>query len=304
MSVTRLPRILVISPVRNEANNIERVARAMAAQELPPARWIVIDDHSTDGTFETLRAIEHEIPFLSVVEAPPQAGHASRDRLAAGAAVRNFNAGLAHANWREYTHVMKLDGDIELPPEYFRTLIARFETQPDLGLAGGVLDEPLADGRMRRIVIPRHHVHGALKLYTRECFEAIGGLQERLGWDTIDATYARMRGYRTHSYEDLVGTHHRPLGTADGVLRGRARHGAAAYIVHYSPWWVALRAFKIGLRYPPRGVSGFAFFVGYLQAARRRVERVPDPSYRAFTRRELRQRVVRLAAIRLSTSAR
>ena len=29
-------------------------------------------------------------------------------------------------------------------------------------------------------------MRGALKLYSRECFVAIGGIEERLGWDTID----------------------------------------------------------------------------------------------------------------------
>ena len=55
--------------------------------------------------------------------------------------------------------------------------------------------------------------------YTRACFEAIGGVQERLGWDTIDETYARMRGFKTRSFTDLVAVHHRPLGE-------RRRHAA------------------------------------------------------------------------------
>jgi hypothetical protein len=63
-------------------------------------------------------------------------GPGARDRLARAAAPRNFNAGLAHADWREYTHVMKLDGDIELPPKYLRTLAERFGADRRLGLAG------------------------------------------------------------------------------------------------------------------------------------------------------------------------
>ena len=129
---------------------------------------------------------------------------------------------------------MKLDGDIELKPDYFRELIERFAADPALGLAGGVLDEPTADGGFRRIQIPRVHVHGALKLYSRECFEAIGGVQERLGWDTIDETYARMRGFTAWSFPDLVSIHHRPLGSADGTVRGHARHGECAYIAHFT----------------------------------------------------------------------
>jgi len=186
---------------------------------------------------------------------------------------------------------MKLDGDIEMAPGYLRELIERFEADPQLGLAGGVLDEPTLDGGMRRIQIPRVHVHGALKLYTRECFEAIDGVQERLGWDTIDETYARMRGFKVWSFTDLVSIHHRPLGSADGTLRGHARHGECAYIAHFTTTWVGLRAFKIATR-RPYGLSGLSFFYGYLRAAARRVERVPDREYRRFTHRELRRRML------------
>jgi hypothetical protein len=166
----------------------------------------------------------------------------------------------------------------------------RFDREPALGLAGGVLVEPQPDGGDRPVIIPRHHVHGALKCYSRACFEAIGGVQERLGWDTIDGTYARMHGFTTRSFTDLVSVHHRRLGSADGVLRGCARHGECAYIAHYSPTWVALRSLKVALD-RPYGITGLYFTYGYVRAALKRVERVPDRDFRRFTRRELRRRM-------------
>jgi poly-beta-1,6-N-acetyl-D-glucosamine synthase len=284
------PRILIVSPVRNEAAHIERVVRGVAAQTLQPARWIVLDDGSTDGTLELLRSLEPTVPFLKVIERASLL-EGARDRLARAAAPRAFNAALATDDWRQYTHVMKLDGDIELAPTYLADVIARFEADPQLGLAGGVLVEPQADGSVKPIRIPETHVHGALKLYSRECFEAIGGVQERLGWDTIDEIYARMRGFGARSFKDLVSVHHRPIGSADGTLRGHARHGQCAYIAHYDLLFTALRAVKVGRRHP-RVLSGFAFLYGYVRAAAARTERVPDPDFRRYVRRELRQRMV------------
>ncbi|HEY2766812.1 MAG TPA: glycosyltransferase family A protein [Solirubrobacteraceae bacterium] len=295
--IAEQPRVLVVSPVRNEARHIERVARAVAAQELPPARWIVIDDGSTDGTLRRLRTLEREIPFLSVLCAPPHETDESlaRDRLAQAVEVRNFNIALSQIDLDDYTHVMKLDGDIELPPHYLRVLLERFASDPALGLAGGVLVEPRADGEMRKIAIPSYHVHGALKCYSRACFAAIGGVRESLGWDTIDETYARMKGFGTRSFSDLVSVHHRPIASADGALRGHARHGECAYISHYDPLWVTLRSAKVARR-APAGLSGAAFLYGYARAAVRKVQRVPDPEYRRFTRRELRRRMLGASA--------
>lgn len=302
------PRVLIISPVRNEGGHIARVARALAAQTSPPARWVVIDDSSSDDTYAQLAALRVQAPFaMTLLRAPAQA-RGARDRLARAAEVRNFNLALGHlraeAEQHEedprrrgplplpYTHVMKLDGDVELPRDYLSRLLERFAANARLGLAGGVLEERGRDGVMHRIAIPEHHVHGALKCWTSACFGAIGGVQERLGWDTIDETYARMRGFQTRNFDDLACIHHRPLASADGLLRGHARYGECAYIVHYGPLWVSLRALKMARRRPV-GLSGAAFLVGYTRAAVSGRERVPDPAYRSFTRRELRGRMLR-----------
>jgi poly-beta-1,6-N-acetyl-D-glucosamine synthase len=283
--------LLVVSPVHNEARHIERVARAVAAQRRRPDAWVVVDDASTDDTLARLRALEQEsdFDFLTVLSAPEVV--ASRDGLAQAAEIRAFNHGLESLGWRSFTHVAKLDGDIELTPDWYETLLGRFAADPALGIACGQLAE-VVGGASRTIPIPEHHVHGALKLYARECLVQIGGVQARLGWDTIDEAYARMRGWKTRSFGDPTAIHHRPLASRDGVLRGRARHGACAYIAHQSLPWVAARAVKVGSTRPV-GVGGAAFLYGYVHAAASGTARVDDPALRRFVRGELRARVRR-----------
>ena len=41
-------------------------------------------------------------------------------------------------DWRAFTHIGKLDGDIELPDDYFERLLAEFDRDPALGIGGGV----------------------------------------------------------------------------------------------------------------------------------------------------------------------
>jgi len=286
-------RLLIVSPVRNEAAHIERVIEGIAAQTVKPARWIVVDDASTDDTLSLLRARERELDILTVIARRPSADlDRSADRLARAAAPRAFNAGLAHAgDLARYSHIMKLDGDIELPPHYLTELLAAFAADPTLGLAGGVLVEEV-DGRMVPIRIAPNHVHGALKCYSAACFAAIGGMPECLGWDTIDAASARMHGYATRHLPELVAVHHRQLGSADGTLRGHARHGECAYLAHFPAYWVVARSARVGRR-RPRVLSGVAFVGGYARAALRRPPRVGGPELRRFMRRELRVRAWR-----------
>jgi len=286
-----MARLLIISPVRNEAAHLERVVRSVARQTCPPALWLVIDDGSTDGTYELLRELAAEVPFLRVLSTPDDFTADQGDRHLVAAAPRAFNYALRTVDWREFTHIGKLDGDIELPEDYFERLVAEFDADPELGIGGGILIEQVA-GEWKTMRTARHHVRGALKLYRRECFDAIGGIQEVLGWDGIDQTYARMRGYTTLTFDQIVAKHHRAVGSADGVLRGRIRGGATHYIVGFSFPWVLLKAAKYAL-VRPRIVSGGAFLYGYLKAAAQSLPRVGDAEYRRFVRRDERQRMLR-----------
>jgi glycosyltransferase involved in cell wall biosynthesis len=263
----------------------------MEAQTRPPDLWLVVDDGSTDGTRELLRELAPQVSFMRVVEHDkPAVSGDPRDRLGEALEARAFNHGLAQvADAAAFDLIGKLDGDIELPPEWFETMVERMRADEGLGIAGGTLIEPLG-GTWRKLVIPEYHVHGAVKLYRRECFTQIGGVHERLAWDTIDETYARLAGYRTRSYRDLVANHLRPAASADGQLRGRARHGECAWILHYPLAWVALRSLKVAFD-SPRVLSGLWFLYGYVAAAVRGVPRVPDQRFRRFTRSELRARL-------------
>ncbi len=288
--------LLIVSPVFNEGAHLERTARALAAQTRPPSRWIVVDDGSQDETLAVARRLAAEIPFMEVISSGDEDVDGP-DKLAEAREARAFNRGLAEAGWRDYDFIGKLDGDVELPPGWFATLLDRFDVDPLLGLAGGRLVEADSGGSWSRIEIPAHHVHGAVKLFRRRCLEEIGGIPERLACDTIDETYARMRGWEVRSFDDLVARHHRPWGSADGRLRGRARHGECAWILHYDPFWVTLRSVKVGRSSPPV-VSGAAFLYGYVRAAARGVPRVEDPEFRRFTRAELRSRMRRAVSRR------
>jgi biofilm PGA synthesis N-glycosyltransferase PgaC len=284
-----MSRVLLITPARDEAAFLERTIRAVNAQTRPPDLWLIVDDGSTDETPRILERLAAEVPFLRVVQAPPQDSRPGEDRLTIAAEARAFNAALRTVDVADFTHLGKLDADIELPPLYMERLLERFAEEPALGIAGGTLLEQGASG-WRPTKVPAYHVRGALKLYSRECFEAIGGIEERLGWDTIDETYARMRGYLTRSLPDLAARHHRPVATRGGALRGRVRHGQCAYILRYGFPWALARSFKVATQ-KPYGISGAAFLYGFLRGTVRSEPKVDDEGFRRFVRRELRSRV-------------
>ncbi len=265
-------------------------AASLARRTRPPSGWSSTTAPPISTT-EKLAALEPELPFLRVVHTPTNFTVDSGDRNAAGGPDRAFNFGLEQVgDWRSYSHLGKLDGDIELPPEYLETLLERFAAEPELGIAAGCVTE-LRDGEWWTMPTPPDDATPQARLYTRECFEAIGGMPPYLGADVITVTYAKLRGFRTRTFFDLPYRHLRPMGSNDGERRGRRREGRYQYIVHYRPLWVLLRALVVARRFRPYGTSGLWFLAGYVEAAVRRIPRVPDPEYRAFARAEQRRRM-------------
>ncbi|HET6999120.1 MAG TPA: glycosyltransferase [Solirubrobacterales bacterium] len=287
-------RVLLISPVRDEAEHIDAVVAGVESQTRPPDLWVVVDDGSSDGTLEKLEAHAARVPCLRVVSTPTGYTADDGDRLAAGGPDRAWNFGLREAGDRQwFTHLGKLDGDVVMPPEYLDGLLERFRADPQLGMAGGAIFEPDGAGGWSRLPTPPDHVTPMARLYSLPCFEAIGGMPERLGADVITTTYAKMRGFGTATFADLPFKHLRHMGTAQGALRGRARHGTYQWIVHYTLAWVTLRSLLVSIRFRPYGLSGAWFLGGYAAAALRGVPRVEDPEFRAFVRGEQRARMER-----------
>src|SRR4051794_4188981 len=108
----------VVTPARNEAENLPRLAASLASQTRPPRVWIVVDNGSTDDTLATLDQLSGAYPWLQTVSA------AGEDGLVRGGPVtRAFHVGL-DALGRVPEVVVKVDADVSFPPDYFEALLA------------------------------------------------------------------------------------------------------------------------------------------------------------------------------------
>ena len=122
----------LITPCRNEAEYARRTLDSVVAQTVAPALWVIVDDGSTDETPAILAEYEATYPFIRVVQ------RADRGfRKLGGGVIDAFYEGYATIEPSEFTHVCKLDLDLELPPHYFEHLIERMQDDPRVGTASG-----------------------------------------------------------------------------------------------------------------------------------------------------------------------
>ena len=198
--------------------------------------------------------------------------------------VRAFKAGLAQL--REPADVIvKLDADVSFGPRYFEALLRRFVDDPSLGIASGTCLEEW-EGAWRARHVTGDHVWGASRAYRVECLAEVSPLEERVGWDGIDAFKANAKGWRTATFPDLAFRHHRPEGRRHGRWAGWIARGRSAHYMAYRPTFLALRA----LHHAPRDPFALAIVVGWLSAALQREPRCSDPQVRALLRQQQRLR--------------
>jgi glycosyltransferase involved in cell wall biosynthesis len=281
----RTLRYAIITPAHDEADRLARLAPCIATQTVSPSRWVIVDDGSTDGTRATARELAADDERITVV-----ATAADVPAARGGPVVRAFAAGLDALDDAPDI-VVKLDADVTIAPDYFERLVEEFGCDPTLGIASGICLEE-QDGEWRPLYGTRDHVWGAARSYRRACLEQILPLEQRQGWDEIDALKARARGWTTRTIFDLPFRHHRPEGARDGQRRRWVDQGKTAYYMGYRPSYLLARTLYRAMREP----HAIGMLVGYAGSAATRADRLPDKEARDSLREQQRLRELRARA--------
>lgn len=274
-------KYVLITPARNEQAFITKTLDSMAAQTLLPARWVIVDDGSTDRTAEIVEDYVKRYPWIELVRRPQHL-----DRSFAGK-VHAFNAGFERIRSLEFDIVGNLDSDLSFDTDYLEFLMRKFSETPDLGVAGTPFIENGYDSA-RDSFEGENHVAGGCQLFRRQCWEQIGGyVPNRAGGiDWVAVTTARMKGWKTRSFSEKRFQHYRPLGTAQrGVLASLFSYGEKDYYLGNSPIWELFRVTYRMVK-PPLLLGGLAVLSGFFSAALRRTKRAVSPELMRFHRRE------------------
>jgi glycosyltransferase involved in cell wall biosynthesis len=290
-------RYVVITPARNEAAFIELTLKSMVSQTVPPLKWVIVSDGSTDGTDELVQKYAKANPWIELLRMPER-----KERHFAGK-IHAFNAGKERVKNLDYGFIASLDGDISFDAEYFSFLLGKFSTDSRLGLVGTPFKEGDAMYDYRFVSI--EHVSGACQLFRRQCFEEIGGYTPIKGGgvDHVAVLSCRMKGWRTRTFTEKVCSHHRKMGGAKhSPVRMKFEIGKLDYALGGHPLWEIFRA-AYQLTRPPLILGGVMISAGYLSSMLRRLEKPISPELVRFRRGEQMKRLRRLFGSKAARSA-
>lgn len=276
-----VPAYVAVTPAWNEEALIGGLLAAVAAQTVPPLRWLIVSDGSTDRTDEIVQSYCAKYPFIQLYHMP------KAHKRSFAAQVDAINAGYEQLRHLTFDYVGNLDADITFDPDYFERLFDEFQKDPRLGLAGGTIHEQKNGVFTERRLNRMHSVMHGVQMFRRECFDALGGYTPlpHGSPDWHAEVSLRMRGWAVRSIPGLKAYHHRANGAAGSMTWYYYRQGLADFSLGTHPLFELCKAAR-RMRSKPYILGTLAELTGFASAYCRGDKRWVSREFMAFLRKE------------------
>ncbi len=285
---------VIITPAHNEAPLIGKTIDSMINQTVRPSRWVIVNDGSTD---ETQKVIEEKVRGHAFIQPLHLQRSGDRDF---GRKVDAFMRGFELIKDIPYEYIGNLDADTSFEPNYFQTLLQKFDDDPVLGITGGIVHTKIGNGFVTQDGT-LDSVAGAVQFFRRACFEQVGGYM-RLPFGGIDAAaeiMARMKGWRVRKFPECRVLEHRRTGTAKArPLAAKIREGRRFHSLGYGGLFYLMRCIY---RLPdqPVLIGSLLSLYGYLESILCRAPIVLPKDAQRYLRIEQRHKLMRTLGIPL-----
>ncbi|MES2176676.1 MAG: glycosyltransferase family A protein [Gemmatimonadota bacterium] len=185
--------VSVVIPVHNGVRFIREAVRSAQGQSRAPAEIIVVDDGSTDGTADVVRAL----PGVTYV----------RQENAGPASARNHGVRLATRAFLAF-----LDADDLWSVDKTALQLALFEKEPEMDVVVGHSQRVIliawreGEPQYETVGNPIFYLHLGSSLFRRASFDRVGAFDERMrmGEDVDWFLRAKETGMRMRFHDDVV----------------------------------------------------------------------------------------------------
>jgi glycosyltransferase involved in cell wall biosynthesis len=228
----------IVIPAHNEEAFISLTLQSLVLQTVLPTKVVVVNDNSTDKTAEIVLGFAKENSFISLVNKTSEAIHMPGSKV-----IQAFQKGFETLD-ADYDVIVKLDGDLILPSNYFETVINHFKSDDKIGMAGGFAYVEKNGDWILENLTDKDHIRGAFKAYRKKCFSDIGGLKPAMGWDTVDELLSKFYGWKVVTDASLIVKHLKPTG-ANYNKTARYKQGESFYTLGYGVFITTIASVKL-----------------------------------------------------------
>ena len=270
---------ILITPAKNEADNLPPVLASIIAQTIIPKVWMIIDDGSTDTTPKILQEFVEKYSWIKSIRLPPHPWDISFHY--SYVCTTGFQSVIDYCTENSiiYHYIGLLDADTEVGPDYFEKLLDIMHNDSSLGIISGGIYH-YRGGTLQWNDSIENIPAGTGRLWKKECFLDTGGYLVEPSPDSISNVKAILRGWKIKKFKEIKAVERRMTGSAQGSWLGAEIDGGTAYYLNFHPLLVGLNIFYRFIK-PPYS-TGIAYASGYLSALFKRGKKINDEEIKYY----------------------
>ncbi len=277
--------LALVTPAKNESENIAKLVNSLARQSLVPKLWVFINDGSTDGTelifenevnkyLDSLKDCIIKIVHHQDIET----GYALGEKYS-----RVIRYGLdiidefEKNNSIEFDFIGILDADVFPRLDYYERIIEQFNLDDNLGIAsGGTQIEISDDGKKTLTFNNKSHAPGGFRVWRRQCLFQTG-YTPTISQDAVSQARAIILNWKVRSFPAIQVEMRKR-----GSVYGYQYYGKSSYIRWVPQWYVLLGALRLIIRRKKNDAKDY--LSGYYNARNAKLPRLKDPIAKKYYR--------------------
>lgn len=279
-----MKKIAIITPLKNEIENIKRLVHSISEQTIYIDTWIIVENGSTDGSRELLSEIDHvaNVKNFKVVNfSLPNEKYELGVKYATVVNV-GFEQLRSSGYIEQLDYLGILDADCFPPSNYYSELTSHMDADDSLGISSGLAynEDGRYDGKAKSW--PR----GNCRLWKASCFLECGYYVGPSA-DALSVSAAELKGWQCEAARHIQYTCREVGKKVDYKYYGKSAHFRGI-----PPTYAALKSLVYLLKLKPR--KSLSYFLGYFESFLSKQKKIDNTEIQRYNRQILSRKLLAL----------
>ena len=276
-------KIALVTPLRNEVNNIDKLIQSIESQTVPIYYWLVVENGSDDGSKEKLNEISNlnNVKHFEVINLELDNNEYALGRKYSSIISTGFKEIEDRIGLRNLDFLGILDSDIFPQENYYELLIKAFRADDKLGITSGLIKI----NNDKYDLASKSWVRGGCRLWRSSCFMQSGYLVAPSA-DVISAIKAKALNWKVYPIQEAIAFSRLVSTRVD-----YAYYAHSAYYRGHTLMYALLRSVMLLIKgYPSKS---FQYIKGFLLQYFSNAERIDDPIVKKYCKMYIFNKLLR-----------
>jgi len=208
---------ILVTPVKNEEDNLQKLANCVVDQTVLPDVWLILNDNSTDKTKDIINKLEKKYTWIKSITLS-QSTDRNLDEHFGKIYNIAFEEAIKYCKEKKhlFKYLAKVDADIIFPKNCIKDILNKLEGNAKIGIASpNVKDIPTNVFDLEKLESTEKSTKNypwydllepsdGLRIYRYDTFKEIGGIPETMAPDAVALAKARIKGWDIRRFPDIT----------------------------------------------------------------------------------------------------